>query len=467
MIKKDIIVIGMGPAGMSVSAMASAMGLDVLAIEKHKVGGECLNVGCIPSKALLKAAEVNSLAKNLQFYGIEADLYERSKDPMSVVRDKISGINNKKFMKVFEKVDLVIGKGHAHFLDDKIVEVDGKRYTAKAIFIATGTQPFIPPIPGLAEVPKLTNMNMFELEEMPKSLTIIGGGAIGTEMAQAFSRLGTKVNLVHQDAHLVPAGDAEAGKYLEECLVKEDIGVFNNEKITKVEHKDGIIYTYTDKRVLESQEILVATGRQPLLANLQLDNAKIAYNRKGIIVDEYGRTNKKHIYAVGDCNGHNLFSHAAMHQGMLSLMHFLSPMALPKLKRSNYVVPWSVFTKPEVAQVGLTEKEAKAKGIKYQVVKKEYKSYGRTVADGHPQGFIKILTNARGKIFGASIVGEAASELIHEWTMAIQYKKSLLDIMMMMHSFPSISMLNKMVAEDWMMNAMDSKLIKKSIKMLA
>lgn len=465
MIKKDLIVIGMGPAGMAVSAMATSMGLDVLAIEKYKVGGECLNVGCIPSKALLKAAEANNIAKNLQVYGIETDLYEREKNPMATVRSKISGINNKKFMKVFEKVDLVIGKGKAHFLDERVIEADGKKYTAKAIFIATGTEPFIPPIPGLADVPKLTNVNLFELEKMPERLTIIGGGAIGTEMAQAFSRLGTKVNLVHQDEHLIPLGDAEAGRYLEEYLVKEGIGIFNSEKITKVEYKDGIIYTHTDKRILESDEILVATGRKPVLEPLKLDNAKIDYTPKGIIVDEYGRTNKKHIYAIGDCNGHNLFSHAAMHQGMLSLMHFVSPVNVSKLKRSNYVVPWSVFTKPEVAQVGLTEKEAKAKGIKYYVVKKEYSSYGRSVADGHPEGFVKIITNKRGKIYGASIVGEAASELIHEWTMAIQYKKSMFDIMMMMHSFPSLSMLNKMVAEDWMMGVVDSDFIKKSIKL--
>jgi len=465
MIKKDIIVIGMGPAGMAVSAMGSAMGLNVLAIEKHKIGGECLNVGCIPSKALLKAAEANNIAKNLQLYGIKADLYERGKDPMATVREKISGINNKKFMKVFEKVDLVIGKGDAHFLDDRVVEVDGKKYSAKAIYIATGTQPFIPPISGLADVPKLTNVNLFELEKMPERLTIIGGGAIGTEMAQAFSRLGTKVNLVHQDAHLIPLGDAEAGKYLEDCLVNEGIGVFNSEKISKVEYKDGVIFTHTDQRILESDEILVATGRKPVLEPLKLDNAKINYTPKGIIVDEYGRTNKKNIYAIGDCNGHNLFSHAAMHQGMLSLMHFVSPVNMPKLKRSNYVVPWSVFTKPEVAQVGLTEKEAQAKGLKYQVVKKEYKSYGRTVADGHPEGFIKIITNKRGTVYGASIVGDAASELIHEWTMAIQYKKSMFDIMMMMHSFPSLSMLNKMVAEDWMMKVMDSDFIKKGIKL--
>ena len=461
---KDIIVIGMGPAGMAVSAMGTAMGLDVLAIEKHKVGGECLNVGCIPSKALLKAAEVNNMALNLAKYGIETEINEKSKNPMNIVRGKINGINDKKFMKVFEKVDIVIGKGGAKFLSDKIIEVAGKRYTAKKIFIATGTQPFIPPVPGLNEVPKLTNVNMFEIDEMPESLTIIGGGAIGTEMAQAFSRLGTKVNLVHMDKHLIPIGDKEAAKVLEDALVAEGIGIFNNEKILKVEQKDGLIITHTEKRKLVSKEILVATGRKAVLAPLNLENAGVEVKKGHIVVDEFNRTNKKHIYAVGDCNGIAQLSHAAMHQGMLSLMQAVSPVALPKFKRSNYLVPWSVFTKPEVAQVGMTEFEAKQKGLKVDIVKRDYSTYGRTVADGHPEGFVKILTNKKGKIFGATIVGESASELIHEWTMAIQYKKTMFDIMMMQHSFPTISMLNKMVAEDWMMKMMSSDLVKKAAK---
>ena len=188
--KYDIIVIGMGPAGMAVSAMGSAMGLKVLAVEKHKVGGECLNVGCIPSKALLKAAEANNTAMNLKKYGIELDVFTKSKHPMNVVREKIEGINNKKLMKTFEKVDLLINKGNAEFVDSKTILAAGEKYTAKKIFIATGTNPMIPPIPGLRDVPSLTNLNIFETEEIPDTLTIIGGGAIGTEMAQAFARLG-------------------------------------------------------------------------------------------------------------------------------------------------------------------------------------------------------------------------------------------------------------------------------------
>ncbi|NLO56194.1 MAG: NAD(P)/FAD-dependent oxidoreductase, partial [Thermovirga sp.] len=184
-------------------------------------------------------------------------------------------------------------------------------------------------------------------------------------------------------------------------------------------------------------------------------------------VDSYLRTNRRHIYAVGDCNGQNLFSHAAMHQGMLALMHSLSPLSLPILnilKRERYAVPWSVFTEPEVAQVGLTEKQAREKGLRVEIAKKDFRTYGRTVADGHPDGFIKIVTDPRGRIHGATIVGENASELIHEWTMAIQYKKKMHHVMMMQHSFPSVSMINKMVTEDWMMKKMKTPWLRRFIK---
>ena len=461
----DIIVIGMGPAGMAVSAMGSAMGLSVLAIEKHKVGGECLNCGCIPSKALLKAGEALHSARNLKRYGLDGEFHLSASNPMQVVRDKIHGINDKKFQKAFERATLV--SGTAEFLDDRTVQVDGESYTAKKIFIATGTEPFVPPIPGLKDVPDiLTNMNMFEIEKMPESLTIIGGGAIGSEMAQAFSRLGTKVAVAHMDPHLVPVGDEEAARVLEDVFAREGITVYNGAKITGVSVVDGKIVTVTDKGTLTSERILVAAGRKPVLEPLRLERAGIEFTKKGITVDSHMRTNRSHIYAVGDCNGQSLLSHAAMHQGMLALMHALSPFSLSMLKRERYVVPWSVFTEPEIAQVGLTEKEARARGLNIQVMKKDFRAYGRTVADGHPEGFIKIITDGRGRIHGASIVGEAASELIHEWTMAIQYKKRMHHVMMMQHAFPSVSMINKMIAEDWMMEKMKSGWMQKLVKWL-
>ncbi len=464
--KYDIIVIGMGPAGMAVSAMGSAMGLNVLAVENHKVGGECLNCGCIPSKALLKAGEVNYIAQNLKKYGIKSTVETIAELPLEVVREKINSINNKKFMKVFEKVKLITNQGMAEFVNKNTIKVGDNEYTAKKIFIATGTEPFIPPIPGINDVEYLTNVNIFEQKDVPKSMTIIGGGAIGSEMAQAFSRLGTKIKIVQMDKYLIPTGDEDTGRVLEEQFKKEGIEVYNETKIIKIEKKNNMVLVHTDKGVFESEKLLVATGRKPNIVGLKLENAGIKYEKRGITVDEYMRTNIKNVYAVGDCNGLALLSHAAMHQGMLALMNAINPLPFFKFKRSKYLVPWSVFTKPEVARVGMNEREAQEKGIKYIVIKKEYKEYGRTVADGHPEGFIKVIASKSGKIYGATIVGESASELIHEWALAIYKKATLFDIMMMQHSFPTISLINKMVAEQWMMEKMESKFLRKIIKFL-
>jgi len=442
------------------------MGLNILAIEPNKVGGECLNVGCIPSKGILKAGESVHVAKNTSKYGIDGEFKLNGGDPLKLIREKVGNINDKKFLKTFEKADIIINKGFGKFVNSKTIKVNGEEYTAKKIFIATGTEPFIPPIPGLKEVSKLTNINLFDQESIPKSLTVIGGGAIGSEMAQAFSRLGSKVTIVQMDSHLVPIGDKEAGLVLEKALIQEGIKIFNSTKIEKVEEKDGKVITHTDKGIFESDKILVATGRKPVLDTLDLDKAGIEYTPKGIKVDSKLRTNKKHIYAVGDINGIAQLSHAAMHQGMMALMDTISPISMKKLKHKNYVLPWSVFTSPEIAQAGITEKEATEKGIKFEITQKEYSSYGLTVAVGKPDGFIKIIHTPAGKVLGATIVGENASELIHEWVLAIQNNIKMYEIMMTQHSFPSFSMLNKMVTEDWMMKKMENKGLQKLIKWL-
>ena len=465
--KHDAIVIGMGPAGMAVSAMGSAMGLDILAVEERKIGGECLNVGCVPSKALLKASDLNFSTKQMDPFGISSkcDITTDTNHALEVVRKKVDKFN-KGVTKQFGEVESVLYQGPATFVDKHTIEVNGKRYRAKNIFIATGTEPLIPPIPGietLSDEQKLTNLNIFDLKEFPKTMTIIGGGPIGAEMAQAFSRLGTKVTIVQMDMHLLPRGDEEAGNVLQQAFEKEGIAVYNNTAIERIDVKNGVVVTHTDKGIFESEKILVAAGRKPFLEQLKLENAGIRYTKKGITVDQFMRTNVKNIYAIGDCNGLALFSHAAMHQGMLALMNAINPTPF-KFKRKNYLVPWTVFTKPEIAQVGLTEQEARKKGLKIQVIKRDFSTYSRAVADGHPEGFIKVITNKKGRIFGVTIVGEMASEIIHEWILAIQKKHSMFDIMMMQHSFPTVAMLNKMVAEDWMMDKMKNPWIKRIAK---
>ncbi|AHF97596.1 pyridine nucleotide-disulfide oxidoreductase [Desulfurella acetivorans A63] len=461
----DLIVIGMGPAGMAASAMASAIGLNVLAIEENKVGGECLNCGCIPSKALLKTAQVNQISHNLEQFGIISNIFTDTKESLDIVRQKISRISGKKLMQAFERVELIINKGYAEFVDTHSVKVGVNVYKAKKIFIATGTRPFIPDIDGLNEIDKefkLTNMNLFTQKNIPKNLTIIGGGAIGCEMAQGFARLGSNVNIIHIDNHLLPFADSEAADVLEERFKKENINVFNKTQIKRVYQKGNKVFVETDSHLFESDKILIATGRKPNLEELKLSKVGIKYNNKGIIVDKALRTNIKNIYAIGDCNGISNFSHSAMHQGMIALMNSINPLPF-KIYHDKYLVPWSVFTSPEIASVGLTQEEALKKGLDFVIIKKDYASYGRAIVDGATEGFIKVITNKKGKIFGVTIVGENASEIIHEWVLAMQFKLSMFDILMTQHSFPTISMLNKMVSEDWMMGKLQKNPIIKKI----
>jgi pyruvate/2-oxoglutarate dehydrogenase complex dihydrolipoamide dehydrogenase (E3) component len=460
----DIVVIGMGPAGMAVSAMAVKMGLSVLGIEKHKVGGECLNCGCIPSKALLKAGEMRTVVDHLARYGISSTDKPPVDDPLAIVRDKVDTISGPKTMKAFENVDLVLGKGSARFVGPRTVEVDGTRYTGKRVFIATGTAPSVPPIPGIDTVDVLTNVNLFEQREIPESLMIIGGGAIGTEMAQAFRRLGSQVVLAHMDRHLVPAGDEEAGRVLQKSLEEEGVQIFNEAGISEVRQEGEKIVTVTSAGTFTTEKLLVAAGRKPVLDELDLKKGGVKYTPKGIVVNGQLQTSARHVYAVGDCNGISMFSHAAMHQGMLALMNAVNPTPFGRKKHTGYPIPWTVFTKPEVGQVGMTEKEAAEAGITYKVVVSRYADYGRAVADGQPEGFVKVITDRKGRIYGATVVGESASELIHEWTMAIQFGHSLYDIMMMHHSFPTLSLMNKRVAENWMMEHMETPWLRRLIR---
>ncbi len=447
----DLIVIGMGPAGMTAVGMGSKLGLKVLGIEREKVGGECLNVGCIPSKALLKAAKMKRDAAKLSAFGLFLEEEVEVKDPLAIVRERVASQTGAPLMARFESADVLLGKGPATFIDEKTVLVDGERYIANLIFIATGTTPMIPPIEGIDRVEYLTNVNVFDLKEIPGTLTIIGGGVIGVEMAQAFNRLGSEVTIVHMDDHLLPSEDAEAAAVLEERFTEEGIAFFNGTTIRSVEEKDGQIITVTEAGTFTSDKLLVAAGRRPALEGLDLEAAKIHYDKSGVLVDAYNRTNQRHVYAVGDVNGKWLLTHAAMHQAMISLMQAMSQKEPEHLERDRYVVPTAVYSDPEVAQVGYTESAAKRAGFEVYVIKELYATYARAVTDGAPEGFVKVVTDDSGRIYGATVVGEQASELIGEWTLAMQHQLGLMEILMTQHAFPTLSVLNKNVAEKWMM----------------
>lgn len=455
----DLICIGLGPAGMAVSAMGAEMGLKVCSIEKNKVGGECMNVGCIPSKSLLRIAKYRHSFIKLQEMGLEIGSIAGVKPPFEKINEYLDYIGEEKNMKMFDKVTLILGEGEASFVDPHTVKVGNRTITGQRIFIAAGSLPMIPPIKGLADVEYLTNQNIFNLSEFPESMTIIGGGAIGCEMAQAFNRLGTKCTIVQMDEFLIPNGERATGKLLEEEFKKEGIEVYNSRKITEIKKEDGKITLLTEDGLsISSEKLLVAAGKRFDFSSLKLENAEVKYDRGGIKVDDKYRTTMKHIYAVGDCNGHTLLTHAAMHQGMFALMNAVSPWRSFKYKK--FVIPWTVFTEPMVSVVGMLEDELKERGIRYQVITAKYENYGAAIAENVSVGYVKVFASSWGRVFGAVIVGDGSGEMINEWALIIQKKIRLYSILFLAHSFPTMGFLTKRVAEQWMMAKMKNNFLK-------
>lgn len=455
----DLICIGLGPAGMAVSVMAAEMGLKVCGIEKNKIGGECMNVGCIPSKSLLRIAKYRHAFLKLSEMGLSKGLMPNINSPFSKINNYLDYISEKKTLKMFDKVELFLGKGEASFIDSHTVRIGDRNITAQRIFIATGTEPLVPPIEGISDIDILTNQNIFQLTKIPESMTIIGGGAVGCEMAQAFTRLGTKCTIVQMDDFLIPNGDKKAGDLLKGIFNKENIEVYNSKKITSIKNEDGKISLFTEDGIcLKSEKLLVAAGRKIILDVLKLENAGVKYSKGGIEVDPEYKTSVKHIYAVGDCNGGMMFTHAAMHQGMFAIMNAVSPFAIFKYR--NYVIPWTVFTEPQVSFVGMNEEELKKKGIKYKAYIAKYENYGAAIAENVSVGYVKVFANSLGRVFGVSIVGDGSGEMINEWALIIQKKIRLHSVMFLAHSFPTMGFLSKRVAEQWMMEKMKSNLVK-------
>ncbi|MFO7766393.1 MAG: NAD(P)/FAD-dependent oxidoreductase [Pelovirga sp.] len=456
----DILTIGVGPAGMVVSAMGSEMGLKVCAIEKDKVGGECMNVGCIPSKALLRMGKTRHAVTKFPAMQMEEMREPEVKNPFALIQEQLKTVISK-YDKKLSKVDMV--KGDAHFVDSHTVEVDGRQISAKRIFICTGTRPAKPPIPGLDTIDNLlTNENLFHLDAVPKSMLVIGGGAIGAEMAQAFARLGSQTAIVQMDPHLLPFADRSAGELLEECFIKEGIAVYNSRAISSVAKTDdgNVVLTTKEGETLEAERLLLAAGRTPVIDKLDLEKAGVSFTPKGIPVNANLQTNVSHIYAVGDCNGNYLFSHAAMHQGMIALMNIMRPWPFKK-DFKKYVVPWTVFTEPQVSSVGMSEADLIAAGIKYQVIEAKHADYGAAIAEQVTTGSVRVLASKYGKIYGASVIGEGSADMINEWALAIQKNIRLVDIMLLQHSFPSMSFMNKSIGEMWMMGLMKNETMKK------
>jgi pyruvate/2-oxoglutarate dehydrogenase complex dihydrolipoamide dehydrogenase (E3) component len=460
----DLVCIGLGPAGMAISILAAEIGLRVCAIEKDKVGGECLNVGCIPSKSLLRMSKNKYAMTKLKNLKLTSGETPELKDPFTLINEQLDYISHKKTLKMFDDVELIVGEGEASFIDSKRVKIGDRIVTGRNIFIATGTLPVIPEIPGIEDVDLLTNQNLFQLNEIPESMTIIGGGAIGCEMAQAFAKLGTKCSIIHMANRLIPMGDPAASTLIEEVFIKEGINIYNKKEITHISKEgDSILIHTKDGLIIRSEKLLLASGRKIAFDGLKLENTKVTYDKKrGIKVDNKQRTTDKNIYAAGDCTGGVMLSHAAMHQGMFAIMNAISPFSLFRYK--NYVIPWTIFTDPAISHVGMNETELKKKKIRYQVYTAKYEDYGSAIAEDVGIGFVKVYANKFGRVYGVSIVGEGSGEMINEWALIIQQKIRLHSVMFLAHSFPTMGFLSKRVAEMWMMEKMESKRLRQFIR---
>lgn len=456
----DIITIGLGPAGMAVSIMGSEMGLKVCAIEKNRIGGECMNVGCIPSKAILRIAKTRNMFKKLPLMELSATEPPDVLEPFVKIGGHIDFIRDKKTMKMFEKVDLFLNQGSAEFVDSHTVAVGERKVTARRIFICAGTRPKIPSFSGLNPSDCLTNENLFTLEKIPSSLLVIGGGATACEMAQAFSRLGSKVTIVIRGSRLLRYEDPEAAEVVERALQADGIEIMRERKPARFERRNSINVMTTDKgEEVVAEKVLIAAGRRMNFEPMKLENAGVKYSDDGIKVNKHLQTSVPHIYSCGDCNGFAQFSHSAMHQGMIALMNSMTKWPV-KFNFKKYVIPWTMFTEPQFSQVGMTEDELKRKKIKYEVITARYEDYGAAIAENVTDGFVKVFTNITGRIYGVVIVGEGSGEMINEWALAIHKKIRMHDIMMLQHSFPTMGFLSKRAAEMWMMNRMQSDKMK-------
>lgn len=442
MSKRDLVIIGGGAGGLVVASVAAQLGLKVTLIEKEdKLGGDCLHYGCVPSKTLIKSAKVASLMRRGAEFGLDAvypkvDLGKVNDHVQSVIEH----IQHHDDPERFRDYGCEVIFGHAEFIDAHSVKVNDQIIKAKRFVIATGTRPVIPPVPGLEEVGYLTNLDLFSLRELPERLVVLGGGPIGLEMGQAFSRLDSKVTILQRAERILPQEDPELADALQKTLLAEGITIHTSTEAEHVYKSNETTYVECSGGLkLEADQILVATGRQPNTEGLGLDSAGVQYNNRGITVDNRMRTSQKHIYACGDVCGPYLFTHMAEYQAGIVISNAI--FRFPK-KTDYRVVPWVTYTEPELARVGLTEQQAREQGIEPTVLRFSFKDIDRALTEVETDGFTKLITH-KGRILGASILGPHAGELIHEIVLAMQTGAKISDISAAIHAYPTLAQIHR------------------------
>ncbi len=443
-IKTDILVIGAGSGGLSVAAGAVQMGAKVVLLEGHKMGGDCLNFGCVPSKALIASGKAAYGQSHASPYGV-ADVapqvdYAAAKDHVADVIAQIEPVDSQER---FEGLGVHVIREFGEFTGPNEVKAGDHLITARRIVIATGSSPFVPPIDGLEDVPYHTNETIFDLRDKPDHLLVVGGGPIGMEMAQAHARLGCKVTVIEGEKAL-GKDDPELAKIVLDAVQAEGVVIEEGAKAARITGTDGAVQVHAeDGRVFQGSHLLMAVGRAANVKNLNLEAAGIDRLRNGIKVDDSLRTTNRKVYAIGDVAGGLQFTHVAGYHAGVIIRSML--FGLPS-KAKTVHIPWATYTDPELAQCGLTEAEAHAvHGDKLEVVRFDYHHNDRAIAERKTKGFIKLMV-VKGRPVGASIVGYQAGELISLWSLALTNKMKMSQIAGMVEPYPTISEVNKRAA---------------------
>lgn len=456
-IKADLAVIGAGSGGLSITAGAAQMGADVVLVEKGEMGGDCLNYGCVPSKSLLAASHAAQTIRSSDRFGVNGHEPEiRFHEVHGHVHDVIASIAPHDSVERFESLGVRVIRAAARFTSPREIKAGGFRVQAKRFVIATGSRAAVPPIPGLADVAIMTNESIFDLDERPEHLVIVGGGPIGIEMAQAHRRLGSKVTVL-EGLEILSKDDRDAVAVIRKRIIEEGVDLRERVTIRNVERAGNAIATVIgaadeDPVRIVGTHLLVATGRQPNVADLDLEAAGVRHSRRGIDVDARLRTSNKRIFAIGDVLGEYQFTHVAGYHAGVVIRNAL--FKLPA-KVKYHAVPWVTYSDPELAHVGLGENDARERdGDAVRVLQWSFEDNDRARAERATEGFIKVNVGRRGRILGATIVGRNAGELILPWVLAIDRGLKIGAMANIIAPYPTMGEVSKRVAGSYYTDAL-------------
>ena len=455
----NVVIIGAGTAGLVTAAGTAGLGGRVALIERHKMGGDCLNFGCVPSKGLISSARVIDTIRNAEKWGLDKqDPQFEFRNIFESMRQRRAIIEPKESRERFEELGVDVFNGEAKFISPHEVDVDGTRLKAKQFVIATGRRAGIPPIEGIEDVPYYTNETFFDnLNEKPNRLIVIGGGPIGCELGQSMHRFGIDVTIVEFMPQIFGKEDGNVAGFMRERLEQEGLNILTSTGAKKAEYINGEIHLTVapasgdgDDQVIVADALLIAAGRIPNIETLDLDAAGVKHDRGGVTVNDYLQTSQKHIYACGDIAGPYQFTHTADAQARVVIRNILMPLQVLRQKVDQSIVPWSTYTSPEVAHVGLTKAEAEKKDIPFDLYTQELDEVDRAIVESETTGFAEVMTEkGKDKILGVTIVAAHAGDLLHEFVLAMKHNIGLAGIAATIHAYPTFAELARKVGDQF------------------